>query len=231
MSLVPSWQLPRWRRTSDPRNKAVSAGEASSLCSPANVSGGIEPSVPTACSVIFVGFQTELMPLVHGAQKATDVAQVLAGAAQAAGVRAVALEIDQTKWGPTIACVRHRCDSIIEQPDLCTFDGRLLASLCAGRAAPERFVLAGCEDHTWLLQAALLAMGRGHEACIVQEARISRGMQDAAIAAQVPREKGGTFVSAADVVHGWCRYKETQKLNALLQLVKRTAAGGSDGWR
>lgn len=231
MSLVPSWRFPRWRRTSVPQNEAVSKGEASSLCSPANVSGEIEPGVPTYCSVIFVGFQTELMPLVHGAQKATDVAQVLAGAAQAAGVRAVALEIDQTTRGPTIACVRHRCDSIIEQPDLCTFDGRLLDRLCAGRTAPERFVLAGCEDDIWLLQAALLAMDRGHEACVVQEACISRGMQDAANAAQVLRETGGTLVSATDVVHGWCRYKENQELSALLQLVKRTAAGGSNGWR
>lgn len=231
MSLMPSWWPPRWRRAASPESEGMSSEEFLPLCEPASVSGDEESPAQTYCTVVLVGLQTELTPLVSGAQEAMYVAQVLAGAAQAAGVRTVALEIEPAQWGPTVAGVRHRCDAIVEQTDFYFSSASLLENLCARRPASGRFILAGCEAHTWLLQAALYVMRQGHEVSAVQEACVSCSAQDAAQAMRVLQQAGATIVSVADVINGWRRCHENQELNALLRLIESTAAGGSQGWR
>lgn len=231
MSLVPSSWFPRWRRAAGQGSEGIFAEGRSPLCHHTHVSGETTPELQTHCIVVLIGFQTELTLLVQGAHEAVDVAQVLAGAAQAMGVRVVALEIDPGRWGPTVACVRYRCDAIVERTGLDTFDSSLMDSISEDIAKPGHIVLAGCEAHTGLLQVACMAMDLGCEVSVVQEACASRNAEDAAHAMQMLRRVGAKFGSAADVIRGWCQCTKNQKLDALLQLVERTAAGGSHRWR
>lgn len=169
--------------------------------------------------LVLVDYQARLLPAIHRGEQSVAVAQALADAARAVGVRVIGTEQNAQGLGPNVDGVKRRCDGTLAKLhfDACT-DG--LGNEIDAHGPRKHVVLAGCEAHVCLMQTGLGLLRQGRRVWVVEAACGSRRAEDHQLAMQRLEKAGATIVAPEMVLFEWLGSSDHPKFRAVLAIVK-----------
>jgi nicotinamidase-related amidase len=194
--------------------------------------------------MVFIDYQTKLMPALHEADMVYANALRLAKAAQCFKVPVWGTEQVPDRLGSTPVDLMSFYNKTLVKTHFSAVPDGLLDCLApapaakpaggnarslpkhlqkpAKEAAPERrtVVLAGCEAHICLLQTALDLLDEEWDVCVVTDASTSRTERNRDAAFDRLAGAGADLVTTEMVLYEWVRHCEAPEFKLMLDLVK-----------
>jgi nicotinamidase-related amidase len=171
--------------------------------------------------VIFIDYQTRLMPVIHDGARVLAEAESLAKAARLLNIPTIGTEQNPTKLGPLATELNNYCQTVLPKMhfDACA-DGLVEVIHARLQEARPHIVIAGCEAHVCVLQTALGLRSAGYRTWLISCATGSRFAADRILALERMKAEGVKIMTLEMALFEWVRTCQHASFRPLLELVK-----------
>lgn len=168
--------------------------------------------------LVFVDFQTRLMPVIDDGDAVISAAVRLQSAAALLDVRCAMTEQYPKGLGHTVEALASSADTpVIEK--MC-FGAANLPGLEERLDARSQVVVAGCETHVCVLQTVLGLRAQAREIYVVADAVGSRRVQDHKLGLERMARHGAELVTSEMVLFEWLRSADHPLRRDVLALIR-----------
>jgi nicotinamidase-related amidase len=167
--------------------------------------------------LVFIDFQTRLMPAIDDAASIVANARRLVNAAMLVDAPALFTEQNPKSLGPTVAELAPDPSIVVQKM---TFDACRSPEFLLRVPADRTLVVAGCEAHVCVLQTALGLIDRGRRVFVVRDAIGSRRAESKEAALARMARHSVEIVTAEMVVFEWLGTAEHPRFKEAAALIK-----------
>ena len=167
--------------------------------------------------LLFVDFQTRLLPAIDRGGEAIANAQRLLRGAELLGIPALFTEQYPKGLGPTVEALAPPEGKAFVKT---TFDATRTAGFLDRLALDRTLILTGCEAHICVLQTALGLIGAGRRVCVVADAVGSRTADNKQSGLERAARNGAEIVTTEMVLFEWLADAAHPRFKAVSALVK-----------